>query len=279
MNFLWRIHRELLRERVPEVVQVIEALGDHLELIDGRTPPLPLAVPPDAPGLALTTLQDASRLCKDPSWINPKLLYWDRQKYNVTHWMPQVRDIPVLNDDMVFVPAGLLVKLADHAGFSRSTKWFLRPDSGLKSFTGFCIEDSWEAIHRELTVYQKVSPTELVGIASAKELGNVEWRFWIVNRTVVAHSPYSWSLPVGPNAGEQVPQHAMSIANQMARNQWQPDISYVVDVAESKGRYFLNEINAASTSGLYQAHLSDLFGALRSAVLAEVAGDISIGEF
>lgn len=52
------------------------------------------------------------------------------------------------------------------------------------------------------------------------------------------------------------------------------DIAYVVDVVMDRdGTVSLNEINAASTSGMYQVSL-DVSLALRSATIREFAGEL-----
>src|SRR5690606_31966545 len=119
-----------------------------------------------------------------------------------------------------------------------------------------------------------------------RRLEATEWRFWIVGRTVVANASYSWEQEDVPWAPP--PLEALQVAQAMAANSWQPDIAYVVDVVRESSEditpggpigsngYFLNELNAASTSGLYNAPFSPLLTALREAVLGEVAGDLSV---
>jgi hypothetical protein len=64
----------------------------------------------------------------------------------------------------------------------------------------------------------------------AKQLKDVEWRFWIVNREVVAYSPYSWQNEI---CWALAPNKVLKIAKLVAENPWQPDIAYVVDIVET----------------------------------------------
>jgi hypothetical protein len=57
----------------------------------------------------------------------------------------------------------------------------------------------------------------------------------------------------------------------------QPDIAYVVDIVEAiDGQVFVNEINAASTSGVYWAPITDLLFALRLVAYDEFAGELML---
>lgn len=283
-SLTWRVHTGLLPDRVEELRALFEPgaplHGDTLQLVHGPVRGMPLPPPGEAgsPGLALTTLQDARRLREGPEkWGALPGLYFDPARAAVTHWMSRMNpQIPVLNRAGFLTTAALLPTL----GAPLEGGVFLRPDSGQKPFTGFAVAPEkardWAAVQTELLQVARHLPLDtLLHVSPARKLGPVEWRFWIVNRKVVAWSPYSWDEDeVHAAPGREL--GPLDVAKQVAANAWQMDIAYVADVVECEGRWFLNELNAGSTSGLYQTPFEPLLTALRAAALAELRGELSL---
>lgn len=309
----WRIHKRVIEDREREVLEILKKHGDVVQFIEG--PPSQQLAPPkcwaaEYGALAITTLNDARWLrakCVGWSQAVPGL-YFDLRKYDVSHWMPRIeRRIPVLNRDSIFVPYGLIETLpGTPTALFGEDRLFFRPDSGLKPFVGNTIAaPDWRAFSGSLGVaHARLTDDMMVMISSAKVLKPVEWRFWIADRQVIAHTPYGWSGrnadPIegnGKNGAKNIaavrgvenaqnlaaanellapPESALAIARAMARNRWQPDIAFVVDVVETDQGFFLNELNAASTSGVYQANLTALLNGLRDVVLREKDGELSI---
>lgn len=285
----WRIHEGLADSRADELIRTIESNGDAVQRISGhwRALPAPTAPSPrERGGLALTTLQDAVKLLTG-GWRAPRLLYFSEQRFNVSFWMPRLApSIPVLNRGCLFIPVGALGSTAVPLGAfvtAESGQLFIRPDSGIKLFPGLVLDrreeplETWDDVARAFERQAGTQrPETLACVSLGRLLRHVEWRFWIVNRKVVASSPYSWDrAPLGWMAP---PPQALHIAEAMSQNPWQPDIAYVVDVVqlEDGNDFFLNELNAASTSGLYAVPFEPLVAALRCAVIAEAEGEISL---
>jgi len=295
MSVNWRIHTAVTKDRADEVCAFLSGLGDKVQLVTGSTHLNSLPYPPgedEVTGIALTTIQDATfvLMIVDKEfaklWQFPRLLYFSRERYNVSYWMPMIEEkVPVLNRGCLFVPAGAIKFIkATLPGLDLESKkagLFVRPDSGLKLFTGFVLDitpaDSWEEIYR--AIYQEAHPADrtMVCLSLARDLEPTEWRFWIVNRQVVASSPYSWEGPVPWSAP---PLGAQAVAELMAANPWQPDLAFVVDVVQTKDdqKFWLNEINAASTSGIYNVPLGDLLPALRGIAIKEATGEVEFSE-
>lgn len=166
----------------------------------------------------------------------------------------------------------------------RCDRLFVRPDSGLKPFPGLVLDcqaqnlKTWADVASALAYdLRGQAPEKLVCLAPGYRLMPLEWRFWVVNRTVVASSPYSWEDGVVP--WQAPPEAALKLAEAMAQNAWQPDIAYVVDVVQRQdgaAPFYINELNAASTSGLYSVPFDALLPALRAAVLAESSGELCL---
>lgn len=305
----WRVHRSLVEARESDLSTMIGHLGDTLQLVDGRVRDLPYDMPKQritivardghpsgvkqSTGLALTTIQDAQQLLRRGDGWNLRL-YFDSKKYHVSYWLARIDEqIPLLNRETIFCPAGNIAHLPPallDLLVGQSGELFVRPDSGLKPFTGFSVIGlsgtaamrTWRTAARQIAVnVPNLEPERLLCLARAVPLHPVEWRFWIVDRQVVASSPYSWTEDArtwwAPPAG------AESVARAMAANAWQPDIAYVIDVAQRLDRsgddaFTLCEVNAASTSGVYAARFETLLPALRDAMMRENLGELSIEE-
>ncbi|QOX81029.1 ATP-grasp domain-containing protein (plasmid) [Trichlorobacter lovleyi] len=295
MPVTWRIHTAITKDRAGEVCAFLSGLGDKVQLVAGHTDFNSLPYPPgedEITGVALTTIQDATFVLMTVDkefaklWQFPRLLYFSRERYKVSYWMPMIEEkVPVLNRGCLFVPAGAIKFIkATLPGLDLESKkagLFVRPDSGLKLFTGFVLNitptDSWEEIYR--AIYQEAHPSDrtMVCISLARGLEPVEWRFWIVNRKVVASSPYSWDDSMPWSAP---PEGAVTVAEAMAANPWQPDLAFVVDVVQTKDdqKFWVNEINAASTSGIYNVPLENLLPALRDIAIQEATGEVEFSE-
>lgn len=281
--FLWRFHEAVAGSRIDELCRIASSFGDSFQRVAGRLRELPPPPPPDEReegGLALTTLQDARTLGAG-EWLAPRLLYFSHRAYDVSFYLSKLpADLPFLNRFALFSPFGLLSSspfvstLIEQGG----GRLFVRPDSGLKPFPGCSIkvcdfDDVSRLVLSETGA--RVEPERLVCVSPFVALDEVEWRFWIVERKVVAFSPYSWERDV-PRPLEPPPQ-AFELARRLAEAPWQPDVAYVADVVSraDDGSYLLNEINAASTSGLYDVELDKLLPALREAVVREKEGLVS----
>lgn len=276
LNMHWRLHTAIFGYETNTAATFLRGLGDSVQIVSGSIRDLPPVeqVPVPMPALAITTLQDAAKNHTGPSvpW-----LYFDARTYDVSYWMPRISSsIPVLNRSGVFLPFGMLQApcpaLLSWVGEECSV--FIRPDSGRKLFTGFVAKvaagGSLSIGHEHQT--RLVAPDAMCLVAMAKNMASIEWRFWVVDRKVVASTPYSWDtepewLPA--------PESCLAVAQAMAANPWQPDLAYVVDVVEHAGQSFLLEINAASTSGVYAAPLEPLLLALRDVAQREHAGEIA----
>lgn len=295
--FSWRIHSKLLdhKPRQAELQALLNNWGDTVQFVDGHWRNLPAPLPletMDIAGLCLTTAQDARSLLQHGlprGWQ----LYFDPHKYDVSHWLPRISAvIQTLNRGCLFVPFGLIGDLPlplPGFGFPMADDGYLfvRPDSGLKSFPGFSFDcrtfSSWHDVKQGLvTELRHVEPEKLVCLAPRRILDPLEWRFWVCNRQVVAGTPYSWADE--QPAWMEPPAAAQKIAQQVAANPWQPDLAYVLDVVQLATPpmddpwegFRLNEINAASTSGLYAVPLQPLFTALRDVLARECAGELAV---
>lgn len=215
-------------------------------------------------------------------WFRPDVM-------RVSAWMAHYH-VFMLNQDGAFLPWSILKARRSAATLGRmhGSKLFVRPDGGMKVFPGQVVD--WECSRQALLQIEQmerlyhIDPEMLVFYAPAQPLPDVEWRFWIVNRQVVAWSPYGHDRET-PLPWKKAPPAAIKLAEALAAHPWQPDIAWVADIVAFDDRpggksdgAALIEVNAASTAGVYAAPLAPLLTALAAAMEGELAGDIILGD-
>ncbi len=271
----WRLHPAVFGNKIDEAVSILLEREDTVQLIYNNSfRSNSLLDVTNLPTLALTTLQDARELSKQSSSKNyTPLLYYNEYQYCVSYWLSNMSpNIPILNRRGVFLTSGMLpsidTKLLHYLTKLEynTNKIFIRPNSGNKLFAGQSINiDNWEYEINRLS--ERINPESLVILAPHVELSPIEWRFWIVKGTVVAYTPYSWEQDI---TWTSAPDHVLKLAQLVASNTWQLDTTYVVDiVVDTHNDAYVNEINATSTSGTYDAPLRELLLSLRSLAIEE----------
>jgi len=156
----------------------------------------------------------------------------------------------LLNQQYSMMPVGDLLRKWDKlTKQSPGQSWFLRPDSGAKPFTGYVVAPDEK--HKIQTLVRAVGPEMLIVVAPEKPVG-AEWRFVICDREVVAGCRYL------PDESPNYPPSSFRLAELVASQEWQPDLCYTVDIAESDGKMYLLEINSFSCAGLYDCDMGTI---------------------
>ncbi len=156
----------------------------------------------------------------------------------------------LLNDQYIMMPLGDLQRRWKR--ILEQVKYrplFVRPDSGAKPFSGFLIAPHDK--HEIQALSREVGPETPVVVAPKKSISS-EYRFVICDRQVIAGCRY---LP------EESPEYStlsFRLAKIISLEQWQPDICYTVDIAESNGKAYLLEINSFSCAGLYSCDIGNI---------------------
>ncbi len=257
----WRLHKAIFREKLDEALNILD--NDNIQVVDGNILSLPVPFTSiNEPALALTTLQDARQIMNHSKLI--PWLFYNYTDYCVSHWMSNLSDdLPILNRNGIFLPSGLLSTINSKIlnSISNQHKVFIRPNSGNKVFTGYSIHiDNWE--YDTHIISEKTNPETMLMISPHVDLSPVEWRCWIVNNELAAYSPYSWEDEL---TWYKAPEQVLELANKVAKSKFQVDVTYVLDiVSDLDNHYYINEINATSTSGIYDVPLIDLLPALRT---------------
>lgn len=265
----WRLHTAIFLDRLSEATDILDEFGDTYTIIDGNDKAFNSKIITniqDTPTLGITTIQDTRNIHGTPG------LYYHPTNYNVSNWLPNLdQKLPILNKSAIFLPSGLLPTIHTKLllSIANNNQVFIRPDSGNKLFTGCSINiNNWDYNISHIT--SKLNKETMVVIAPHVFLNDIEWRCWIVNNKVVAYSPYSWNNNIKIDVRDAVPTNVLELATSVAEYSWQLDYTYVLDIVlDLNGVAYINEINATSTSGIYEVELDILLVELRNLAIAE----------
>ena len=172
--------------------------------------------------------------------------------FNDTYVM-MTRDEAMRNMDKVFKWVG------------RGSSIFMRPDSGMKCFTGRIFEIP--VIHQDWSwVEMFTEPDTLVVLSTPKDI-KAEWRFVVCGKDIIAGSQYECNGEL--NVSPMYPEEAKDLAREVA-GIYQPDPMFVIDVCMGMDNgYYLMEIGAFSVAGLYACDLKPIVERASETALAE----------
>ena len=184
-----------------------------------------------------------------------------------SHYMSYLPSNWFLNSESIMTTWGrFCVSPSVHMLLAHDHDWFVRPDSGYKTFTGQVIhKTSFKEDIELLNDTSNVKPETIIWIATAKKIDN-EYRFWISNKKVVTSSEYSWDKD---DVSGEIPSEALELATIVAEYHWQIDRIYVIDIAMCNNHAQIIEFNSFSCSGLYNCDSKTLFKAVSEDIIAE----------
>lgn len=147
----------------------------------------------------------------------------------------------LLHRNYMMLPLNEVKRRKDELFIKFDGSFFIRPNGGLKAFTGQVInyatfEKDWDQIN-----FYEPEPSLLTIVAPKRDIQR-EWRFVIGANKVVAHSLYS---------GSQKRTVVEEYAELIATRPWQPNPMYTLDICESDDKLHLLEVNSFSFSGKY----------------------------
>jgi hypothetical protein len=198
-----------------------------------------------------TSINLALRICSEKkNWIpGPWLM---ASNYKCSNYYPHIGDC-LFNDQYVMMPRSELKRNIDYIykWLGKDDSVFLRPDSGMKSFTGKVFErknfdKDW------FWVEEFTEPTSLI-VASTPKYIKAEWRFIVAKKVVVTGSQYQLNGKF--NCNKDFPLAAIDLAQDIAEK-YQPDNMFVIDICQGNDdRYYVLEIGAFSCAGLYACNM------------------------
>lgn len=178
-------------------------------------------------------------------------VYCDLPKFECTYYYPRFGKY-LLNENYVMLPFGDLMRrkqfLLDNLG--KNGKIFIRPNSGFKIFGG-TILDNWDL--RYLT--QRIDPEKLI-IAATPENIKYEWRLVVVNNKIIGGSQYIENDEIVHGS---CPLFVIDYGQEVIENcNYKPERAWCLDICETGDGLYVLEVNAFSTSGLYETPLEEV---------------------
>jgi hypothetical protein len=171
----------------------------------------------------------------------------------------------LLNEKYVMLPLNDIIRQYDDLlSYFRCNKLFIRPDSSQKPFTGFVTDKNYK---NEINYHlQRLNSNPMCLIAPVKNILE-EYRLIINKKSVLTRCQYikNGEIDIKKDVPDDIINHVEKIV--LSQVSWSPDDLYVLDVCrvETDGPESdikVVEINALSTSGLYECDLSKILDAV-----------------
>ena len=214
------------------------------------------------------SIQMAMQLQREQKWVPGVWCNWEGMRCS-SYYAHCGKYL--LNQGYMMMPLNEVVRRRDELFEIYGGAFFLRPDSGAKSFTGTLIfPEDFKTESRDFNqwrwVMNNASATDLVVVAPPKHIKR-EWRVVVAENKAITGCQYKADekLSVSPDCPDTVIQLAEQAAHDFA-----PDPMYVVDMCECNDTLYLLEIGAFSVAGLY---------ALNMEKIVEVAAKLAKAEF
>ncbi len=157
----------------------------------------------------------------------------------------------LLNRDYIMLPYAELPRCQDFLfdSLGQEDTLFVRPDSPLKLFTGMTISRPTFQRDFEFMGFYEFPVESLVVVSSPKRIVS-EWRFVVVDRTIVSGSQYVEAREkISRTANDP---KALDFAQSILDVEYEPDPVWVLDVCQTDdNHYHLLEIGGFSFSDLY----------------------------
>jgi len=204
-------------------------------------------------------------------------VYLNEKAFECTMYYPYLKEMLLHHDDYMMMPYGDLVNQKTNIfNHFRADKVFIRPNSGMKQFTGMIVykDDFYECVK----LAEFYDPDLLVLISRVFPLEK-EWRFVIVNGEPVSGSLYrDWSSPEKITPDTVTRDYVLMNSHSLwegcddkqalmtayeAAKRYNPDRCWTMDIAKTEyDTYSVLEIGCFSGAGLYGNDLNKVVDAV-----------------
>ena len=180
-------------------------------------------------------------------------VFYNPDKFLMSNYVDKWKENS-LNFDGLLLKFGELNKLKSNP----DTTWFIRPNHDGKEFNGR-VQSFNELLKWSMKVCQLELPelnhNTKVWIAPPKKI-NKEWRLFIVNDLIVSTSRYmvNGSLKIDPY---DIPNELIRFAKERIE-EYRIDDVYVIDIAETDGKFKLIECNCFNGTGFYNHNIEKI---------------------
>ncbi len=247
-NVTWVVESQVFPETHAPIRNAIQSLGHRL--IDWSDTWWTEGIPSHIPDKAVVfhgSLGNAAQIANQLSWTPGS--FCPVKRFYCSSWYEPAREWLVHTDWVVCSAAELVanaVQIADQLGTKEEL--FVRPDSPLKPFSGRVVDIATLTLEKLDYGFYYDDDSIPVVAAPVQQIGT-EWRFVIVNRSVVAGSTYDPKLrkSISIAHSSKAAEFASSVAQQLS----QPEVAYVLDVCECNGQLRLLELNPLGGADFY----------------------------
>lgn len=241
--------REAMRLREAIHRQGMEAREiRRIDLISGVRDPYP----PDACVVFHGPVQATMSILRTRKWRPGAWL--TEHNYRCSTYYPHFERF-LLNVPYELCSLGTLTLSRNKEILCRYAVWnrvFLRPDSGLKPFTGTVVDLVDPDMSLASICYSR-DKDEMVLVSRPKRIMS-EWRIFIVEEEIITGTRYltDGETDMSPDVPEEVYSFVREI---LAATTFRPDPAFSMDVcSDPDGRLRLLEINGLSGAGIYEAN-------------------------
>lgn len=179
-------------------------------------------------------------------------------KFNATYYYDYIDPEDVLNADRIFMNFGLLKKKKKFVfDVFKSDTIFIRPNSGMKPFTGFTVNYDWfDSEMNALYQTSSVIDSTICLIAPEKKILQ-EIRFFIAENELITGSTYSWDSNF--YATRDWSNESAELAKKVASKYQHLDTCFVCDIAivPDEGPKVI-ELNSFSCAGAYASDFREI---------------------
>ena len=275
MRVGWLIDGQMFPAYRDELTSCIRAQGHDIRLIGAPNPPYRWddvdsayrsAFPADACVVTHGDIELVMRVARERIWTPG--VFATVEHFACSHYFCHFGE-HLLGREYLMVPFGELRRLKEYLfdTVGCDGRVFVRPDSPLKLFTGQVVSASTFDTDFEFMGFYEF-PFESIVVVSAPRVIQVEWRFVVADREVIAGSQYKVA---GKNVvAATYDAAARELAADIAKSEYQPDRVWVMDVCRTaEGEYRLLEIGGFSFADLYACNKAAIVEAVSIAALAE----------
>lgn len=196
-------------------------------------------------------------------WFDDRGLYYKVDEFKCSNYYKHIDDsIPLLNRDNILVSYKQLVKQWESTFlYFLSNCVFIRPDDGDKQFVGGSfMKRGIDLFTEQVDKYNTIDKNILCQISNSVTIKS-EYRFVVIDGKVITGSQYKRDGIVDERIDYMT--GAYELADKVAKQKWQIDKFYIVDVAELyDGSFSVIELNAGSCSGLYACNKEKIIKAM-----------------
>lgn len=189
------------------------------------------------------------------------------RNYDCTSYYPHY-GWELLNSHYTMLPFGEIKRKKEwlFSVFGEDNCLFIRPNSGLKEFTGQIVKyESFEKDLEHMSFYDITS--NLLSIVSRPRPIDWEARFIVVDKKVITGSYYRIDrLHQERLVEDRLIESAQNLVNDI---RWQPDDIYVLDLCDCNEELKVVEVGAFSYAGLYRCDRNKIVEAVSEFVLSK----------